>query len=56
MILDGYKFFWTGPIHFGQFQIRFVTFGHVQNDLDPSKTIWMVQNNFGPIEGQDIIP
>ena len=25
-----------------------------QNDLDPSKSIWMVQNHFGPIEGPGI--
>jgi len=25
-----------------------------QNDLDPTKIIWTVQNNFGPIKGQGI--
>ena len=25
-----------------------------QNDLDPTKTIWTVQNHFGPIKGQGI--
>ena len=28
--------------------------GHIQNDLDPCKMIWTVQNDFGPIEGQGI--
>ena len=28
--------------------------GPDQNNLYPSKTIWTVQNNFGPIEGQGI--
>ena len=29
-------------------------FGHDQNNLYQSKTIWAVQNHFGPIEGQGI--
>ena len=35
---------WTQPKQFG--------FEH--NNLYPSKTIWAVQNHFGPIEGQGI--
>ena len=38
------KMFWARPKHYGP----------DQNKLYPSKTIWMVQNNFGPIEGQGI--
>ena len=30
-------------------------FGTDENILHPSKTIWTVQNHFGPIEGQGII-
>ena len=29
-------------------------FGHDQNNLNPSRRIWTVQNNFGPMEGQGI--
>jgi hypothetical protein len=29
--------------------------GPDQNKLDSTKMIWMVQNHFGPIEGQGII-
>ena len=29
-------------------------FGLDQNILYPTETIWMVQSNFGPIEGQGI--
>ena len=34
------------------FLIRPKRFGHDQNNLYQSKTIWTVQNHFGPIEGQ----
>ena len=38
------KMIWTQPKQFG----------HDQNNLCPSETIWTVQNYFGPIEGQGI--
>ena len=38
------KMIWTRPKQFG----------FNQNNLHPSKTIWTVQNHFGPIEGQGI--
>ena len=38
------KMIWTRP---KQFALN-------QNNLYPSKTIWMVQNHFGPLEGQGI--
>ena len=65
MILDRPKFFgwvnlfWTGTNHFGQAQITF--FWTSFYNLDLSKMIWtcpkqigLVQNCFGPIEGQGI--
>ena len=57
----------TGANHFGQKQfilvrfefdfcgLFFLKFGPDQNELDPSKMIWMVRNQFGPIEGQALI-
>ena len=57
----GYKMILDHTNNFGQVS----SFGQVQiikispeksnlNDLDPTKTIRRVQNNFGPIEGQGI--
>ena len=40
-----YQSFWKGPICFGWVQINLD-----RNDLDPTKTIWTVQNHFGLIE------
>ena len=53
-----YQSFCTNPI-FVQAQIekKIVQKSLIEpdkNDLDPSKTIWTVQNNFGPSEGQGI--
>ena len=59
IVLDGPNLFWSGPNHCGQIQIIEISpekiwFGSDQNDLEPNKTIWTVQNHFGPIEGQGI--
>ena len=43
-------------LHYGQVQIIKNHFESDQNSLDPTKTIWTVQNHFGPIEGQAIRP
>ena len=42
--LDLSKISWTRPKRIGP----------AQNDWYSTKMIWTVQNNFGPIEGQDI--
>ena len=60
--MDGSNLFWWGPNNFGQVQIIKTSvigtwpkwFGPDQNDLDPTKIIWTVQNHFGPIKGQGI--
>ena len=70
IILVGSKSFCLGPNHFGQIQIRLFwikcynldlstrskQIGPVQNDCYSTKIIWLVQNHFGPIEGQGISP
>ena len=66
IVLVGSKSFWSRPNHFGRVQIILVRFkldffftrpkliGLVKNDWYSTKIIWMVQNHFGPIEGQGI--
>ena len=64
MIVVEYHLFLTGPICFGRVQIILDRSKlviklsperpnlNVTNDLDLTKTIWTVQNQFRPIEGQ----
>ena len=63
IILVDYQLFWMSPICYGWVQIILNRsklrncsrkFGHDQNNLYLSKTIWTVNNNFEPIEGQGI--
>ena len=52
IILDGSNSFRTAANHCVQVQITFLWTNFYNSDL--SKTICMVQNDFGPIEGQGI--
>ena len=62
IVLDGSNLFWSGPNHFGQTFMDLLKMiwtqrkqiGPFQNDWKSTKMIWLVQNNFGPIEGQGI--
>ena len=55
IVFIGSKSFWLGPNRFGWVQITFgqvfldyvLEFGHVQNDLDPTKTNWARSKRFG---------
>ena len=61
------KLFGSGPNNFGEVQIRFFWTNFYNLYLskmiltqpkqnDPTKTIWMAKNHFGPIKGQGILP
>ena len=52
IILVEYQLFWTGPIHYGQ--VKIIEISPEKSNLNLTKSIWTVQNNFGPIEGQGI--
>ena len=67
IVLEGSNLFLLGPNNFRQVSILHIKIssekskiiwtqpkriGPNQNNLYPSKTIWMVQNHFEPIEGQ----
>jgi hypothetical protein len=44
--------FWLGPNQFGLVQILKIS--PQKSNLNLTKTIWTVQNCFGPVEGQGI--
>ena len=52
IVLHKSNSFWSGPNHFGQVQI--IKISPEKYNLDPTKTIWTVQNHFRSIEGQGI--
>ena len=54
IILERPNSFWLGPNNYKNCT-RKIYFEAVQNDLGQTKTIWIVQNHFWIIEGQDII-
>ena len=52
IILVKYQSFQSGPNHFGQ--VHIVKISPEKSNLNLTKVIWTVQNNFGPRERQGI--
>ena len=52
IISEGSNLVWLYPSHFGQVQIKNIS--PEKSNLNLTKTIWTVQNNFGLTEGQGI--
>jgi hypothetical protein len=57
IVLDGYKLFWLGPIHFGRVQIILVSrqvqirlFWTNFHSLSLSKMIWTPSKRIGPVQ------